>query len=197
MKNNVLASWLSTLLSSPIVSTIFCILAPYYLGYQVNFDYVILVLVSIFFYALLPFSSTFVRIIKRNDDIYISELKERPKHFIAGIVGYIASAIIFFNLNLRYYTIFSLASLIIAFITLIVTLRWKISIHVIGFCTPLTLLSIISNGLFSPLLILTPLLMWARVKVRAHNWLQTFAGACLGIFGTLFFTLLLERVLII
>ncbi len=196
MKNNILASWLSTLLSSPIVSTIFCIIAPYYLGYQINFGYFILVLVSIFFYAFLPFSSTFIRIIKRHDDIYISELKERPKHFIAGILGYIISAIIFFSLNLKYYTIFSLTSLIIACITLIITLRWKISIHVIGFCTPLTLLSIISNGLFSPLLILTPLLMWARVKVRAHNWLQVFAGAGLGTFGTLFSAFLLEEFLI-
>lgn len=178
------------------MSTVFCIFTPYYLGYPVNFEYFTLVLVGIFFYAFLPFSSTFIRIIKRSDDIYISELKERPKHFIAGILGYIISAIVFFCINLTYYVIFSLTSLIIAFITLIITLKWKISIHVIGFCTPLTLLSIISNGLFFPLLIFTPLLMWARVKLRAHNWLQVLAGAGLSIFGTLFFTYLLEDLLI-
>lgn len=196
MKDSSLANWFSTLLSAPIVSTVFCVLAPHYVGYSLDIRYLALALMSIFFYAFLPFSSTFIRIIKRNDDIYISELKERPKHFIAGMLGYIISAIIFFGIKLTYYVIFSLTSLIIAFITLIITLRWKISIHVIGFCTPLTLLSIISKGIFCPLLIFTPILMWARVKVKAHNWLQVLAGAFLGIFGTIFFEYLLENLLI-
>ena len=193
MKGSSLANWFSTLLSAPIVSTFFCILAPCYVGYSFDLGYFALVLIGIFFYAFLPFSSTFIRIIKRNDDIYISELKERPKHFIAGIVGYIVSAILFFWINLTYYVIFSLTSLIIACITLVITFRWKISIHVIGFCTPLTLLSIISGGVFYPLLIFTPILMWARVKVKAHNWLQVLVGAFLGIFGTIFFEYFLER----
>ncbi|MGB9724812.1 MAG: hypothetical protein ACP5K8_00485 [Nitrososphaeria archaeon] len=196
MKDSSLANWFSTLLSAPIVSTVFCVLAPHYVGYSLDIGYLVLVLMSIFFYAFLPFSSTFVRIIKRNDDIYISELKERPKHFIVGMLGYIISAIIFFGIKLTYYVIFSITSLIVAFITLIITLRWKISIHVIGFCTPLTLLSIISKGIFCPLLIFTPILMWARVKVKAHNWLQVLAGAFLGIFGTIFFEYFLENLLI-
>jgi len=196
LKDSSLANWFSTLLSAPIVSTVFCVLAPHYVGYSLDIGYLVLVLMSIFFYAFLPFSSTFVRIIKRNDDIYISELKERPKHFIVGMLGYIISAIIFFGIKLTYYVIFSITSLIVAFITLIITLRWKISIHVIGFCTPLTLLSIISKGIFCPLLIFTPILMWARVKVKAHNWLQVLAGAFLGIFGTIFFEYFLENLLI-
>ncbi|MGC9088518.1 MAG: hypothetical protein ACP5IF_07950, partial [Conexivisphaera sp.] len=103
MKDSSLANWFSTLLSAPIVSTVFCVLAPHYVGYSLDIGYLVLVLMSIFFYAFLPFSSTFVRIIKRNDDIYISELKERPKHFIVGMLGYIISAIIFFGIKLTYY----------------------------------------------------------------------------------------------
>jgi membrane-associated phospholipid phosphatase len=193
LESSSLANWFSTLLSAPIVSTVFCILAPYYVGYSFDLGYLALVLMGIFFYAFLPFSSTFMRIVKRNNDIYISDLKERPKHFIAGILGYIVSAILFSWIDLTYYVIFSLTSLIIACITLIITFRWKISIHVIGFCTPLTLLSIISHGIFYPLLIFTPILMWARVKVKAHNWLQVLAGAFLGIFGTIFFEYSLEN----
>jgi len=192
LNKEFLANLISTLFSAPIVSTVFCILAPYYLGYSFSLDYLILVMLGIFFYSFLPFSSTFIRIIKREEDIFVSELKERPKHFIAGIVGYVISTIIFLGKNLTYYAIFSLTSLFIALITLVITFKWKISIHMIGFCTPLMLLSIVSKGLFLPSLILTPILMWARVEVKAHKWTQVIAGAALGTFGTLTFTFILE-----
>ena len=66
-----------------------------------------------------------------------------------GVSVYFISFFAFNVTGFIYYAIFSLTSLIVAFLTLVITLKWKVSMHMIGFCTPLMILTIISNGLFT------------------------------------------------
>ncbi|MEM3403700.1 MAG: hypothetical protein QXJ17_04100 [Nitrososphaeria archaeon] len=179
--NYTFADWISNILSSPIVSSIFGILAPFLLGYQDVRTIIVLIVVGIVIYGILPFMPTFLRIARGNEDIFFSKIEERPKSFFFGICVYILSYFVFIVLGFIYYAIFSLSSLIMAFLALTITLKWKVSIHMIGFCTPLTILAIVSKGLFTPILLLTPILMWARVKTKAHSWAQVVVGAFLGV----------------
>ena len=175
------AGVISNVLSSPIVSSILSILAPTFLGYEDLLTKIALVIVGIVIYGILPFTPTLIRIARREKDIYVSKIEERPRSFIIGISDYIITFFIFTTLGLFYYAIFSLTSLIVAALTFAITLRWKVSIHLIGFCTPLTILTIISKGIFLPIFALAPVLMWARVKTQAHNWTQVVVGTFLGI----------------
>jgi len=190
-----LANVVSNALSSPVISSIFSILAPFILGYVDMFTKISLISAGITIYGILPFMHTFVRIARREKDIYVSRLNERPRNFIVGVSVYAITSLAFITVGPFYYAIFSLTSLIVATLTLAVTFRWKISIHLIGFCTPLTILTMITNGATVPLYALVPVLMWARVEVRAHSWPQAVAGAVLGTVATYYSMTLLVKVL--
>ena len=79
---------------------------------------------------------------------------------------------------------------------LLVTLRWKISIHLsalAGFFSALLFVGhaawssppwtsgVLPPTLLYALMLLIPLLAWARVRVGAHTWAQVTAGTLLGL----------------
>ena len=79
---------------------------------------------------------------------------------------------------------------------LLVTLRWKISIHLsamAGFFSALLFIEhatwlgqaatsgVLPPALLYALTLLLPLLAWSRVRVGAHTWAQVTAGALLGL----------------
>lgn len=76
---------------------------------------------------------------------------------------------------------------------LLINLRWKISIHMtgltgfVGVSLLVALLWPSPTAVFRlswavPLLLLVPLLMWARVRVGAHTWGQVVGGTLFGLF---------------
>jgi len=182
LKNSYsLAFLLSNILSTPIVGIFFGIFSPYFLGYDEPLTKSFLIFAGIIVYGIVPFIPAFFRIVNGNSDIYVSKLEERPRTFILGILGYILSAILFFQLGFLYHALFSITFFIATLLTLAITFRWKISIHMIGFCGPITILSVISKGLFNPAFVLVPILMWARVEIKAHTWAQVIMGSVFGI----------------
>lgn len=79
---------------------------------------------------------------------------------------------------------FVTASVIIAF-NLVVTLGWKISGHVTSVAATATLMAATVGPGAAPLLLLIPLVAWARVKIGAHTVMQTVAGGVGGVGITL------------
>jgi hypothetical protein len=63
---------------------------------------------------------------------------------------------------------------------LLVTLQWKISIHLFTFCSAVALLFLQFGSVALWLLFLVPVLMWARIHLRAHNFMQTLVGGTVG-----------------
>ena len=63
---------------------------------------------------------------------------------------------------------------------LLITLQWKISIHLFTFTSSAALLFMQFGNRSLFILLLLPLLMWSRIFLKAHNFAQTLAG---GIFG--------------
>lgn len=80
-----------------------------------------------------------------------------------------------------------------AFLLMAITWRWKISIHassVGGFVSVLWLVAVLWRDVPLPMLhpgwtallvLLVPLVMWARVRVQAHTKAQVWAGALFGL----------------
>ena len=63
---------------------------------------------------------------------------------------------------------------------LLVTLQWKISIHLFTLtaCIALLVLKFGSGMLW--LMMLMPVLMWSRMYLKAHNFMQTLVGGIIG-----------------
>lgn len=78
-----------------------------------------------------------------------------------------------------------LSALVLVVVTLLITLCWKISQHVSTIAASATLITAIFGIGATPVLLLIPLVAWARVKVGAHSVMQTVAGGVAGVVITL------------
>ncbi|MEI6757479.1 MAG: hypothetical protein FDX18_03695 [Chlorobium sp.] len=63
---------------------------------------------------------------------------------------------------------------------LLITLQWKISIHLFTFSSSVALLFIQFGSVALWLLLLVPVLVWSRIFLKAHNFMQTFVGGVVG-----------------
>lgn len=70
-------------------------------------------------------------------------------------------------------------------VVLMITRRWKISIHTTGIAGPLVALTYQFGWMLLPLYILIPIVGLSRVKMRRHTPLQVFIGGILGVVMTI------------
>lgn len=118
-------------------------------------------------------------------DFNVSERQERTKPFVGAAVSYLAGSGAL--LLLRAPTIIITLMLCYAcntVIMLLITLRWKISIHASGIAGPTTAL-VYSIGTWAAVffILLIPV-GWARVQLKAHTPWQIFAGALVTAIAT-------------
>ncbi len=62
---------------------------------------------------------------------------------------------------------------------LVITWRWKISVHAATAAGAATMIGGLFGALW-PLFLGVPLITWSRVRLQRHTWLQTIAGALVG-----------------
>lgn len=65
-------------------------------------------------------------------------------------------------------------------VILLVTLQWKVSIHLFSLTSSIALLVLFFGPQFLWLLVFMPLLMWSRMHLKAHNFMQTLVGGFIG-----------------
>ncbi len=65
-------------------------------------------------------------------------------------------------------------------VLMLITFKWKISIHASGITSPFTALVYLLGGVMLPLLLVVIPVAWARVELKAHTKLQVTAGAILS-----------------
>jgi len=65
-------------------------------------------------------------------------------------------------------------------VLMVITLKWKISIHASGVTGPVTALIYLLGGLMLPLLLVVIPVAWARVELKAHTVMQVAVGAVLS-----------------
>jgi membrane-associated phospholipid phosphatase len=63
---------------------------------------------------------------------------------------------------------------------LLITLQWKISIHLFSLCSSIALAYFQFGDAVLWLLCFVPLLMWSRMFLKAHNFMQTLVGSIIG-----------------
>jgi len=139
------------------------------------------------FGTLLPFIMMF-ELSKRRliSDFYVSEKNERTKPFVGVIASYICGAVALFLMKAP--TIVLVLMLCYAgntVIMMLITLRWKISVHASVIAGSATALVYVTSMWAAPFFLLLIPVGWARVRLGAHTWWQILGGALVTIMSTL------------
>ncbi|MFH1085720.1 MAG: DMT family transporter [Chloroflexota bacterium] len=124
----------------------------------------------------------------RISDWHISERRERVQPVL--ILTSLAAATLPLALLLafdgpRALVVVYLTALVLVVVNVIITLWWKISQHVASAAASTALLTAALGPWAAPLMLLIPLVAWARIKVGAHTVRQTLAGGLAGLCVTL------------
>jgi hypothetical protein len=118
-------------------------------------------------------------------DFYVSEKEERAKPFAGAIASYVVGSVVL--LLVRAPTIVTALMLCYAgntVILMLITFRWKISVHAFGIACPTTVL-VYGAGIWAAVFfaLLLPV-GWARIHLNAHTSWQMLAGALVSIAAT-------------
>ena len=135
------------------------------------------------FICLVPLSSLFFYIPKRDETKPVTLHRQRVASFILMMISYpigwlvlywIGAPLIFTALAATY----TFVTLGLVFFNLL--LHYKASGHAAGVGGPVTSMIYIYGVIAAPLLLLLPLVTWARLAAKGHNFWQTVVGGVLS-----------------
>jgi len=116
-------------------------------------------------------------------DWHISDRKERlqPIPVLLSLVVAVAPLVLLVTFHgPRLMVVGAVSALALILFNLVITFNWKISQHVSGIAASATLITATLGIGAAPILLLIPLVAWARVRVGAHTVMQTVAGGVAG-----------------
>ncbi len=117
----------------------------------------------------------------RISDLDMSIREERSKVFGIFVVFYVLGTIELYVTHAPKIVIATMAGYALSSVLVqAITQYWKISTHALGVTAPIVVLIAVFSWLPLPLLILIPVVGWARVYLHAHTILQVIAGTVLG-----------------
>ena len=118
-------------------------------------------------------------------DIYVSQRERRAIPFIAALAIYFVGAIaLLWAKAPSIVTALMLCYVGNSLIMMLITAKWKISIHTSGITGPATVLIYYFGPTALPFFLLAIPVAWARVRLGAHNLAQVSAGGLLTILTT-------------
>jgi len=118
-------------------------------------------------------------------DLYASKGESRAIPFVGAMLSYLLGAIFLLLAEApSIVTAVMLCYLGNSLIMMLITLKWKISIHASGIAGPTTALAYFLGMWALPFLGLVIPVGWARIKLKAHSLAQVTAGALLTIVVT-------------
>lgn len=139
-----------------------------------------------FFSGLLPILLLYY--LRKTGVIQEMMVNDRDQRFIpfAGVFGsYLLGAAFLRVYNAPQTMVALMVSYVItSAVMLVITLRWKISIHAAGVAGPSMFLVLRYNLALWPFLLVTLLVCWSRWKLKVHTIEQVLAGALLSVLVT-------------
>lgn len=149
-----------------------------------SFLYLVMIVLSI---SIFPF--LYVLRMKNNgeiENIDIPDRKKRQKPFVKGTILFLITAILLILMSApqNFVSIMLIYTINTGLATLI-TRYWKISVHGLSFGIPIATLGMLFSKKYFYFSSLLPLLIYSRVKLKAHTIPQVVAGFSLGFFLTI------------
>ncbi len=113
-------------------------------------------------------------------DVWASKRETRIIPFIGAGFSYLSgAAVLLFASSPAVITSLMLCYLVNTIVMMLISLRWKISIHASGIAGPSIALIYSLGAMAAPLLLLIVPVGWARIKLGAHTFPQVAIGALL------------------
>jgi len=157
-------------------------------------DQIISDVICLLFALVIPFGVTYYYSVKhdnRDGDIYRREDRYIP--LAAGIVSYLVGTVILYVLAVpKIISVLMLCYAVNTFVVLLISTRWKISIHAIGIVGPSMALDYAFPPFGRLMIVLLPFIVWSRYVQKKHTPAQLAAGALVGfvLTGLIFIILL-------
>lgn len=160
-----------------------------------------IVAVSLVFFCLVPLAFV-IRMIRRGEaeSLEVRHQERRLKPFLVGMASYATGMLVMAltgTTAVPFLVALALLYPLNTAVIVLINLRWKISVHMTSLAGFVSILLFVSMTVWrtlppaaeavltvvtvAPLLVLLPLLMWARVRVEAHSPGQVVAGALFGL----------------
>jgi hypothetical protein len=138
---------------------------------------------TMLFLCMIPLCSLFFYIPVKSEETQVTLHRQRVASFIIMLVSYPTGWLILALIGAP--RIFTAVAAIYTFVTvgLIIfnlLLRYKASGHAAGVSGPVAIMIYIYGVIASPLLVLLPLVTWARLAAEGHNLWQTVVGATMS-----------------
>lgn len=186
-----IADTISIFTNPPIITIplflIICIILacdgiPFTSGFSFDWtQFIITELISLIFASILPMAITLYWAKKLNTDKDISNREDRFVPLIVGILSYLVGFAIALTLGVsNFLTVLILCYAVNTFIVLLITYKWKISIHTTGLTGPVAALIMLLGPLGAIVGLVYPVLIWSRFTLKKHTMAQAIAG---GVFG--------------
>ncbi len=138
------------------------------------------IMLGIFFLSIFPAFAVVYNYKKGKIDLWVTDRKTRTPFYFVALTGYIIASIVFFMLEYKAMFVLSLAYIFVTTVIMLVNLVWKVSTHSGGVTGPVTAL-IFGFGIYAtPLIVLIPIVIWARLKLKAHSTMQLIMGVIIA-----------------
>ena len=185
MEKLKIADMVSTFTNPPIITIPLFLIICAVLSFDASgFDlskFIVLELVSLVFASILPMAIILYWAKKLNTDKDISNRGDRYTPLVVGIVSYFIGFFICLAFNLDYFlTLLLLCYAINTGVVLLITTRWKISVHTTGMSGPVAALILLLGPIGAAFGVLYPVMIWSRVLLKKHTMAQAVCGAVQG-----------------
>jgi len=174
-----LAEYVSAVMNAPLITLITFIPLVYRFGEGATVQ---LLALTSFFGCFLPLILV-VYMLKKGiiSDFYANDRNERFIPFMATIFSYMMGTVALMAVKAPEQITALMACYIVnGVVLLLITMKWKISIHASGIASPVTALVYLLGTRLMPLFLLFLPVAWARVELKAHNKKQVTAGAVIS-----------------
>ena len=177
---STVAYWVSQIGSPPLTGAAAALTVGYMLATTVAWQWTIFYLVL----TILAPCLYIIWLVQRGavSDFHLPQRKERLRPLLFSLGAAVIVWVVFHRVQVPA-GLKMLASVngLQAILFLLITLRWKISLHCAAAAILAELLLIYFGPMAAPFAMSVPLIAWSRLYLRRHTLAQTIAGASLGI----------------
>ncbi|WP_298523621.1 hypothetical protein [uncultured Methanobrevibacter sp.] len=184
-----IAKTISTITNPPIICIplflLICIILSFENG-AFNFaKFITLEVISLVFASILPMAIILFWAKKLNTDSDISNREDRFTPLVVGIISYFIGFLISWFINVdNFLTLLLLCYSVNTGVVLLITSKWKISVHTTGLSGPVAALILLLGPAGAVFGIIYPILIWSRVLLKKHTLAQAICGGVQGFYLT-------------
>jgi len=181
-----IASIISHMFSAPIFA-IYCVIIVSLIEPSVfNIPIWLAFLVSFLFLSVFPVIKIIIDARKGKVDLDVQDREKRPRYFLYAMASHLTGALISLYLGSVFLFGFIISYFFVTLSLLIGNHYTKVSVHTSGVVGPITFLIFAVNYNFIILYTLVFPVLWARIKLNAHTFIQTLLGIAFSVVTTTF-----------